>query len=274
MELRRGVHLLCRHTVIQLVFILLLALFTGQVTSADTHIPNDPDDLRQAYDSAFQAMYQDPADLDKATSYIELAIAIGDLEGAVAALERMLIFEPDLPQVRMDLGFLYIQLGSLGMAQAYLSDVLLEPELPDDVRSLVESTLEDISKQSKVHKVSGTIAATARYQTNANAGPGNNTILLFGKPSVLEDQYTEQADSDGSLALQLGYEYDFQSLPERTFHIDLNTLVGRQAEQRQLDANFFEVQTGPRLHFGQEATRDLEARPYLSGIATLPMTTP
>ena len=265
MEPCRQIRLLYRYSVVQLSAILLVGLFTGQLASADTHIPDDPDELREAYDSAFQDMYQDPADLDKATSYIELAIAIGDLEGAVAALERMLIFEPDLPQVRMDLGFLYIQLGSLGMAQAYLSDVLLEPELPDDVRSLVESTLEGISKQSKVHKVSGTIAATARYQTNANAGPGNNTILLFGKPSVLGDQYTEQADSDGSLALQLGYEYDFQSLPERTFHIDLNTLVGRQAEQRQLDANFFEVQTGPRLHFGQEATRDLEVRPYLSG---------
>jgi hypothetical protein len=210
-------------------------------------------------------MYQDPADLDKATSYIELAIAIGDLEGAVAALERMLIFEPDLPQVRMDLGFLYIQLGSLGMAQAYLSDVLLETDLPDDTRSLVESTLKDISKQSAAHKFSGTVAATARYQTNANAGPDNTAIVLFGRPALLGKEFTEQADSDGSLALQLGYEYDFQVLPERTFNIDLNTLVGQQAEQSQLDAWFVELQAGPRLHFDQEEAQDLEVRPYLSG---------
>jgi hypothetical protein len=210
-------------------------------------------------------MYQDPADLDKATSYIELAIAIGDLEGAVAALERMLIFEPDLPQVRMDLGFLYIQLGSLGMAQAYLSDVLLETDLPDDTRSLVESTLKDISKQSAAHKFSGTVAATARYQTNANAGPDNTAIVLFGRPALLGKEFTEQADSDGSLALQLGYEYDFQVLPERTFNIDLNTLVGQQAEQSQLDARFVELQAGPRLHFDQEEAQDLEVRPYLSG---------
>ena len=139
MEPCRQIRLLYRYSVVQLSAILLVGLFTGQLASADTHIPDDPDELREAYDSAFQDMYQDPADLDKATSYIELAIAIGDLEGAVAALERMLIFEPDLPQVRMDLGFLYVQLGSLGMAQAYLSDVLLEPELPDDVRSLAVS---------------------------------------------------------------------------------------------------------------------------------------
>jgi len=235
------------------------------VAGADSHIPADPDELRGAYDTAFQVMYQDPADLDKATSYIELAIAIGDLEGAVAALERMLIFEPDLPQVRMDLGFLYIQLGSLGMAQAYLSDVLLETDLPDDTRSLVESTLKDISKQSAAHKFSGTVAATARYQTNANAGPDNTAIVLFGRPALLGKEFTEQADSDGSLALQLGYEYDFQVLPERTFNIDLNTLVGQQAEQSQLDAWFVELQAGPRLHFDQEEAQDLEVRPYLSG---------
>ena len=126
-----------RQPAVLLAVILLIGLFAGQVADADSHIPDDPDELREAYDTAFQAMYQDPADLDKATSYIELAIAIGDLEGAVAALEMMLIFEPDLPQVRMDLGFLYIQLGSPGMAQAYLSDVLLETALPDDAREPV-----------------------------------------------------------------------------------------------------------------------------------------
>lgn len=254
-----------RQPAVLLAVILLFGLLAGQVAGADSHIPDDPDELRGAYDTAFQAMYQDPADLDKATSYIELAIAIGDLEGAVAALERMLIFEPDLPQVRMDLGFLYIQLGSPGMAQAYLSDVLLETDLPDDTRSLVESTLKDISKQFAAHKFSGTVVATARYQTNANAGPDNTAIVLFGKPALLAKEFTEQADSDGSLALQLGYEYDFQVLPERTFNIDLNTLVGQQAEQSQLDARFVELQAGPRLHFDQEEAQDLEVRPYLSG---------
>ena len=97
MEPYHRVRLLYRYWVVQLVVIALVGLFTSQVTSADTHIPSNPDELREAYDSAFQDMYQDPADLDKATSYLELAIAIGDLEGAVAALERMLLLAPNLP---------------------------------------------------------------------------------------------------------------------------------------------------------------------------------
>ena len=68
--------------------------------------------IDEQYDAAFLEMYEDVGNLDKTFRFAELAIAVGDLEGAVAALERMLIIEPDLPQVRMQLGTLYFQLGS------------------------------------------------------------------------------------------------------------------------------------------------------------------
>ena len=63
--------------------------------------------IDEQYDAAFLEMYEDVGNLDKTFRFAELAIAVGDLEGAVAALERMLIIEPDLPQVRMQLGTLY-----------------------------------------------------------------------------------------------------------------------------------------------------------------------
>ena len=63
-----------------------------------------------------------------------LRLPVGDLEGAVAALERMLIIEPDLPQVRMQLGTLYFQLGSLRHGLAYLNAVVAHEEVPEDVK--------------------------------------------------------------------------------------------------------------------------------------------
>ena len=54
--------------------------------------------IQQQYDAAFLKMYQDIGNLDKTFHFAELAIAVGDLEGAIAALERMLIIDPDLPQ--------------------------------------------------------------------------------------------------------------------------------------------------------------------------------
>ena len=50
----------------------------------------DAESLRQSYDEAFQEMYKDVGDLDKTFRFAELAAQVGDLEGAIAALERML----------------------------------------------------------------------------------------------------------------------------------------------------------------------------------------
>ena len=41
-------------------------------------------DLEKQYDQAFQAMFEDPANLDKAFSYARLAIQMRDFEGAIS----------------------------------------------------------------------------------------------------------------------------------------------------------------------------------------------
>src|ERR1700681_4876937 len=47
----------------------------------------------------FQQMLADPANLDVTFAYADAAAQLGDNEGAVAALERMLLFNPNLPRV-------------------------------------------------------------------------------------------------------------------------------------------------------------------------------
>ena len=64
-------------------------------------------ELQRQYDSAFQEMLRKPADLDVLFKFAALAAQTGDLEGAVSALERMLLINPDLPRVRLELGVLY-----------------------------------------------------------------------------------------------------------------------------------------------------------------------
>src|SRR5262249_41208183 len=46
----------------------------------------------------FQQMLADPANLDIAFAYADVAAQLGDNEGAVATLERMLLFNPNLPR--------------------------------------------------------------------------------------------------------------------------------------------------------------------------------
>ncbi|HYI03705.1 MAG TPA: tetratricopeptide repeat protein, partial [Reyranella sp.] len=76
------------------------------------------------YEAAFQEMLRRPADLDVLFKFATIATKTGDYEGAISALERMLLVNPDLPRVRLELAVLYYRLGSFEVSRTYLETVL------------------------------------------------------------------------------------------------------------------------------------------------------
>ena len=137
------------YRVLRAVAIPVLLLMSSMVRGDDT------ESLRQSYDQAFQEMYKDVGNLDKTFHFAEIAAQVGDLEGAIAALERMLLLDPNLPTVRMQLGVLYLRLESYGMARAYLSEVQNDSEVPAEVRkeagSLINQIDAAVSPLSLIH---------------------------------------------------------------------------------------------------------------------------
>ena len=73
--------------------------------------------LERQYEAAFQEIFKDPGNLDKTFRYAELAVELGNFEAAISALERMLLINPNLPRVRLELGVLYFRLGSYQLAR-------------------------------------------------------------------------------------------------------------------------------------------------------------
>src|SRR5207237_3737882 len=98
-------------------------LAARQLAQAVTSAPPAPG-KSAAYDAAFKAMQEDPGNSDKAIRFAEAAAVARDLQGAIGALERVLIFNPDLATVRAQLGILYYKLGAQARAQDYLSRAL------------------------------------------------------------------------------------------------------------------------------------------------------
>lgn len=68
--------------------------------------PSADEALKRRYDEAFRAVFADPGSLDKSFAFAEVAIQAGNFEAAISALERMLIINPNLPRVRLELGVL------------------------------------------------------------------------------------------------------------------------------------------------------------------------
>ena len=219
--------------------------------------------VQQQYDAAFLEMYQDIGNLDKTFHFAKLAIATGDLEGAIAALERMLIVDPDLPQVRMQLGTLYFQLGSYAMALAYLNAVLAHTEVPTDIKQGAQALVTQIDALTSPHRFSGTVVGGVRYQTNANGGPMTNKIRLFGGTAILDDKYTHQPDWDISVAGQFSYIYDFETEPSKVLETRVSVYSSKQDEQSQIDTTLAEVQFGPNVDLTLQPGHALDIRPYV-----------
>lgn len=110
-------------------------------------------DLQHQYDVAFEELLRRPTDLNVLFRFASLASQTGDLEGAVSALEQMLLVQKDLPQVRLELGVLYYRLHSYEVARAHIEVALKFPSLPAEVRARGEQLLSQIMEEQK-HDIS------------------------------------------------------------------------------------------------------------------------
>ena len=114
--------------------LLLLATLVG------CQQPNDPrqSQLQSEYNAAFQKMLDDPGNMDALLQYANVATRARDYEGAISALERTLLINPDLPQVQIELAVLYHRLRSYAMSTAYLQVALKSPALTPELRKAAE----------------------------------------------------------------------------------------------------------------------------------------
>jgi tetratricopeptide (TPR) repeat protein len=114
----------------------------GQLAKAPTP------ELQRQYDQAFQEMLVQPGNPEVVLKYANAATQAGDLEGAIAALEGLLLVDSDLPQVQLQLASLYYRLKAYDVSRNYLETALKSPTLTPDVRQTAEQILAKMPKGS------------------------------------------------------------------------------------------------------------------------------
>lgn len=226
-------------------------------------------ELEKAFEQAFQAVLADPGNLDKSFRYAQLAIKLRDFEAAISAMERMLILNPSLARVRLELGVLYFRLGSFAIAKSYLLSATQGEDVPPLVRERVGVFLAEIDKRLSQHRVMGSMTAGSRFQTNANAGPASTTIQLFGElRDALPSDSTGQGDFNGFGALSLRHIYDLETQDGTTFNTEFLLFGSKQIDQEQVDVIFAELVSGPRFRLPEDWIPGAAVRPFarLSGV--------
>jgi hypothetical protein len=108
-------------------------------STAPGALPND--EQRGAYEKAFQETLGKPSDPEALAKFAELAVGMGDIEGAISALERLLLIDGDQPEVKLELGVLYYRLGATEPARAYLEAARTSPSSSSETKARAETFL-------------------------------------------------------------------------------------------------------------------------------------
>lgn len=247
--------------VVALVVAFAAAAAVAQPPSAGGEAP-----LAAQKEALFQQMLRNPANLDVTFAYADVSARLGDYEAAVAALERMLLFNPNLPRVQLELGALYFRMGSFELARNYFEKAAAANP-PPEVRERVAEYLGLIKKNESRHHLSGYVFLGGQYQTDANVAPGSPLILSPIGPVLLNNQFLRQPSGSVFASGSLLYSYDLETQNRDSLEVTsvgyvnhyLNPIVTR------LDLDLFEATAGPRFNFpngGLLAHESASFKPY------------
>ncbi len=236
---------------------ILAAIAIGVLPSPEAFAADPPTEAD--LEKAFEAVLADPSDLNATFEYARIAAALGDYEAAVSSLERMLMFNPDLLQVQVELGVMYFRLGSYQAAEAYLKQASANDDLPPDVKERVDTFLAEIERQVSSHRYAFSFSGGLRYQTNANLAPGN-TILSGGSPTALPIEFSETDDFAVFADLRGRHLYDFGTADGDHLETNVGAYTSQQFEVDDFDLTYLDADTGPRIVL--PGTGGISVRPY------------
>ena len=141
----------------------------------------------------FADLIEDPTNLDFLFKYANLSILLGDLEAAISVFEQMLIYEPDLPRIRLELGVLYFRLNAYPSAKLYLNSVK-KYDAPEEVLKKVDSFLDSIVEAEKDFVHQHILSMGLTRSSNANSGIDDDIIEIAGFALEVPDSSKPQRD--------------------------------------------------------------------------------
>jgi tetratricopeptide (TPR) repeat protein len=214
-------------------------------------------------DQLFQRMLREPGNLDVAFAYAAVSAKLGDNEAAATALERMLLFNPNLPWIDLELGALYLRMGSFDLARDYFNKALAANP-PPDVRNRANRYLGEIAAQQSPSRFEGYVFFGAQYQTDANVAPGSPLIHSPVGDVLLSSQFVKRPDTNIFGSGGFLYTYDLGTQSRDAIEVTGVGFMNHYFRTQRLDLAFGEVTVGPRLNLASPDDRvsRLSVKPY------------
>src|SRR5882672_591687 len=243
------------------------AVILGWLTmpvAAQTLTAADRAALEARKNELFQQTLNRPADLDVIFDFADVSARLGDNEAAVTALERMLLFNPNLTRVQLELGVLYFRMQSFELARSYFEKALAANP-PPEVKTRVDQYLREMTVVDSRERITGYVFFGAQHQTDANAAPGSPLIHSPVGDALLSSQFVKQADTNIFGAGSALYTYDLRNQDRDAIEVLGSGFANHYFKVSRLDLTLAELDIGPRRRDHQQPDGRWVGRPKRDG---------
>ena len=239
-----------------------LLAFTGAAHQANAQAAADLDALRGEQAEIFQEMFAAPDNVDLMLKYALISIRLQDYEAAITTLERILIYRPDEPRVKVELGASYFRIGSYPVAKFYFQDVANDPNADEGMKARVAEFIEEIDRRTQKNYVTGKVGLATVFTTNANNGASGTDFLVLDQVfQVVDPTVTDQTDVGVSLNAQLSIFNDLGGADGDQWRTDIAFLSTQFIDVTEGDIDALVLRTGPRLSTDDDRY-GVKVRPY------------
>jgi tetratricopeptide (TPR) repeat protein len=179
----------------------------------------------------YEEVLRHPDDVPLNLGFARTQIRNGDLIGASATLERILLVAPDNLDIHILYAIVLYRLDNLDEAQSELTRVLALP-LPDDLRAELTDYLNEIKRRKRRNKFTITAQNAYVYDTNRNSSPSSGAIdTQFGRIQLFgTDRKVPDSSYQGQVRVDWEHDLGFQRQ-----HRVVASIRGIHSDQARLD---------------------------------------
>ena len=215
----------------------------------------------QDADAALRRVLVDPADPEASFELARAAAEAGDLTSAIAALERLLILNPRLDNIKLELGVLYLETGATELGERLIREALENPEVPPDVRERAEEFLAAAEAANDPLRVAGSVTVGLLAESNANSAPSSVSELGF----ELDPEAQGQSDVSGFVQGDVRLRYDLGLQAGHELALDAAYYGQRYGDLSEIDFGRLSLSTGVDFNLTRALDRTAQLSVRLDG---------
>jgi tetratricopeptide (TPR) repeat protein len=231
-----------------LILGLVSAMFAATPLGMRTTFAQSPTDANTA-DVAYDQVLADPDNIDLSYRFALTQIRHGDLLGALATLDRLILIVPDEPNIRALRAVVLYRLDNLPEAGSEM-DNLLALDLNPDLRANLERYASELDKRDRTWRMNLLTSFGYQFDTNRPGLPSGNRVETFLGKADLEDVSQDDDHALTGLA-RLGIEHDFEGQDIRTVFGSVGFYGADQFQLDEFDTQDASAELGARLELGE-----------------------